>query len=349
MKLLNFIPCSRPWRRLGVLVAASLLLAACSAPTDRPKQAAAGETPPAPAGATFITLGTGGGPVIRLQRSEPANAVLVGQALYLFDAGANTIRQLKAANLPLQQLRAVFISHHHVDHNAGLAPVLLNRWLLSPQPPPALPIIGPPGTVELVGGLAAAYRAAYLAPLTNDGASKPPIAATLAPRDLASTMDAPQLIYQDENIKVLAVTNTHYHFPPGSLDQRFSRSYAYRIETPQRVLVFTGDTGPSANVETLAQGADLLVSEVLDLAATARTLGQAGAAPDTAATMDHMRRDHLTPAQVGQLAQRAGVKAVVLTHLGPGNDGETDLSGYTKGLDTYYKGPVRVAQDLGRY
>lgn len=346
---MKIIPCNFSLRRGGLGVV-GLLLTACSSPPDQPRRAAGDAAPPTPpAGVTFITLGTGGGPVIRLQRAEPANAVLVDSVYYLFDAGANTIRQLKAARLPLKQLRAVFISHHHVDHNAGLAPVLLNRWLLSPQPPPALPIIGPPGTEELVRGLAAAYRPAYLAPLTNDGAPKPTIASTLAPRDLAATLDAPQVVYQDERIRVLAVTNTHYHFPPGSPNQRFSRSYSYRIETPQRVVVFTGDTGPSAHVEALAKGADLLVSEVLDLPATARMISQGGARTDTAAAMDHMRRDHLTPTQVGQLAARAGVKAVVLTHLVPGNDGETDLGGYTRGLATHYHGPVRVARDLGRY
>jgi len=345
-------------RRLINGLAIGLLLASCSAPdqarppgqASQPAQPEQTSQPAAvPAGPIFVTLGTGGGPVIRRQRSEPANALVVGRAVYLFDAGAGTIHQLVAAKLPLQQLRAVFISHHHIDHNAGLAPLLLNRWLLSYQPLPPLPIVGPPGTAALVRGLTAAYHAAERAPITDDGAPKPTLASTLAPRELPPDPAAPQLVYQDENIKVLAVTNTHYHFPAGSPDQRFSRSYSYRIETPQRTIVFTGDTGPSANVVALAQGADLLVSEVIDvdqtLAMEKKMMPPAALKGATA----HLTQDHLTPAEVGKLAQAAGVKQVVLTHLGPGSDGETDLSGYTKGLNTYYKGPVQVAQDLGRY
>lgn len=44
-----------------------------------------------------------------------------------------------------------------------------------------------------------------------------------------------------------------------------------------------------------------------------------------------------------------GVKRIVLTHLVPGNDGERDLSAYTRGIETYYSGPVSVAHDLTRY
>lgn len=41
----------------------------------------------APGPARFVTLGTGGGPLTRLRRSEPANALVVNGAVYLFDAG----------------------------------------------------------------------------------------------------------------------------------------------------------------------------------------------------------------------------------------------------------------------
>lgn len=40
--------------------------------------AASAPAPAAPAGATFVTLGTSGGPMLRLRQSEPANAVVVG-------------------------------------------------------------------------------------------------------------------------------------------------------------------------------------------------------------------------------------------------------------------------------
>ena len=69
-------------------------------------------------------------------------------------------------------------------------------------------------------------------------------------------------IFQDANIKVTAVENTHFHFQPGSPGYGKYKSYAYRFDTPDRSVVFTGDTGPSDAVARLAKGADLLVSEM---------------------------------------------------------------------------------------
>src|SRR3546814_4979499 len=42
------------------------------------------------------------------------------------------------------------------------------------------------------------------------------------------------------------------------------KSFSYRFETPGRVIVFSGDTGPSEALTELARGADILVSEVID-------------------------------------------------------------------------------------
>jgi ribonuclease BN (tRNA processing enzyme) len=304
--------------------------------------------PPAPPRAEFVTLGTGGGPIVRLRRSQPANALVIGGAVYLFDTGDGVQRQLRAAGLPLANVRAVFISHHHIDHNAGLGPMLAARWLFNSYRP--LPVIGPPGTQAMIAGLTAAGRPVELAPITIGGPAKPAIAATVIARDLAPEMDRPTLVYEDENIRVLAVTNAHYHFPPGEA-AGFSRSYSYRIEAGGRSIVFTGDTGWSDNLARLAQGADLLVSEVIDLAAMEAVLRRAPDLPAAALgpMLAHMAQDHLTPDQVGRLAAEAHVGRLVLTHLAPGNDEEPGTAGYVAGISARYRGPVTVANDLDRF
>jgi len=145
--------------------------------------------------------------------------------------------------------------------------------------------------------------------------------------------------------------NTHYHFAPDSEEGRFARSYSFRIETPQRTFVYTGDTGPSESLVKLAADADVLVSEVIDLAAMDRLLREARDVPAAALgpMIAHMEQDHLTPAQVGRLATRANVKRVVLTHLAPGMDDEPGTTGYLEGLAGTYSGPVSVAHDLDRF
>jgi ribonuclease BN (tRNA processing enzyme) len=328
-----------PWRAAVALLAALLLPPAAAAQTST--------TLPSPA-PQFVTLGTGGGPIIRLKRSHPANALVVNGAVYLFDAGDGVLRQLEAAGLEAGALRAVFLSHHHIDHVGGLPSLLVNRWLFNHHAP--LPVWGPRGTEAMLGGIAGAFRPTELAPVTIGGPPKPPIAASIAAHDLAPDPQGELTVYRDENIHVAAISNAHYHFPDGEA-ARFSRSYAYRIEAGGRSIVYTGDTGWSDRLVEFARSADLLVSEVIDLAAMETVLRAASDLPPGALRpmLAHMQQDHLTPAQVGRLAAAAGVGQIVLTHLAPGMDDEANSFGYVAGIAEHYRGPVIVANDLDRF
>lgn len=299
----------------------------------------------------WVTLGTGGGPQIRRDRAEPANALVIGNDVYLFDVGSGVERQMVGAHIPLGAVRAIFISHHHIDHDADLGQLMGSRWMFNQYTP--IPVIGPPGTTAMVDHLSEAMRAVELAPIGAGDGGKVSIRSTVAPQDIALDMDVPTEIYKDANIRVLAITNTHYHFAPGSSERTKARSYAYRIETKGRTFVFTGDTGPSQHVEMLAQGADVLISEVIDIDAIRATLMKAPPSilpPKMLPEMiKHMQEDHLTPDEIGKLAAAARVKSVVLTHIVPGADGETDMSGYVRGIAPTYNGPVTVAKDLERF
>jgi ribonuclease BN (tRNA processing enzyme) len=301
---------------------------------------------PLPRGPQFITLGTGGGPIVRLKRSEPANAVVINGSTYLFDVGDGVQRQLVAAGLPLSSVKAVFISHHHMDHNAGLGPLMMSRWLFDPSP--AMPVIGPPGTRAMTAGIAAANIATANAPVSL-GRSPPPVEASVRPVDLPPVLDAPTEIYRDENIRVLAISVDHFHLPSNMALDPVPRSYAFRIETAGRIFVYSGDTGPSENLERLATKADVLITEVVNLGAAAASLGKTLPPAALAPLMTHMGEDHLTPEEIGKLAVRAGVGEVVLTHLSPGLDDEKDLDGYTRGIAPNFKGKMVVATDLDRF
>jgi ribonuclease BN (tRNA processing enzyme) len=297
------------------------------------------------AGTYFYTLGTGGGPRVQVRRAQPANAVVVDGDVYLFDTGDGVLRQLAAAGLSISRIRAVFVSHHHFDHVAGLAPLLVNRWLLHSTAP--LPVYGPPGTVAMLAGMAAASRAIELVPITIGGPPKPPIAATIAARDLPGDVTEPRVVYEDAAVRVSVVLNDHFHFPAGSPESE-SRSYAFRIDTKTRSFAYTGDTGPSERVVALARGVDVLVSEVIDLPSMEAGLRRMPGVPVEAA-LAHLSRDHLTPEQVGELAAAAGVRRLVLTHFVPGDDREADDSAYLRGIDRHFAGPVDAARDLERW
>lgn len=296
----------------------------------------------------LVTLGTGGGPIVQTKRSQPANAIVAGGLVYLFDTGEGTQRALRAAELPLAKVRAVFLTHHHLDHVGGLGPIIVNRWILGLKQP--LLIFGPPGTRELVAGLVAAAAPTERAPLRLGGGTSVPLSSTVVAADADAVVgDRPVEIYRDDRIRVLAIKLDHFHHADGSRDT-VAQSFGFRIETGGRSIVISGDTGPSAALEKLAQGADLLLSEVMDRPAIAAAVGKIEMPPAArAGFLRHMDLDHLTPVQVGDIAARAGVKAVVLTHLVPGLDGEQDTSGYTAGLSRHFSGPVTVANDGDRF
>jgi ribonuclease BN (tRNA processing enzyme) len=100
-------------------------------------------------------------------------------------------------------------------------------------------------------------------------------------------------------------------------------SLAYRITSAQgRSLVYSGDTDVSDDLVELARGADLLLIEA--------------SSPD-----GRKIESHLTPSLAGEIASRAGVRKVVLTHFYPACDGVDMLAQ----LHRTYQGEAALAED----
>src|SRR5262249_14570850 len=142
----------------------------------------AGNAAPAAAEAYWVTLGTAGGPPVHASQAQIANALVVGDAVYLFDVGNGVLRQMDAAKLPVRTLRAVFLTHHHFDHNADLGPVMMSWWLFGSGH--VLPILGPPGTGTLVNGLVAANAPTVAASFPTSGPAKPALDSVVRATDL---------------------------------------------------------------------------------------------------------------------------------------------------------------------
>ena len=140
-------------------------------------------------------------------------------------------------------------------------------------------------------------------------------------------------------------------FPPGTLDYGIAKSYSYRFDTPDRVIVFTGATGPSEAVTELSKGADILLSEVTSVEEAKEQRIKNGIwdrmSPAVQAVyIRHMSEEHLTPEEVGKMAARAGVKTVVLTHLPSTTDPKDEYARFGDQVRKYFSGRVLVAKDL---
>ena len=293
-------------------------------------------------GTRLITLGTIAGPASRAHRAQSSNLLIVNGALYVVDAGDGVARRLAEAGINIREIGTIFITHHHDDHTAGLGTLMSVAWDLQRTQP--INVYGPPGTAALVE---AAVR--YFTLSSNlrirDGGRTVPIARVFVGHDRGAGA-----IYQDANIKVTAVENTHFGFHEPGPASANEKSYSYRFDTPDRVIMFTGDTGPSDAVTELARGADLLVSEVNSFDARMNEMIQDGrwqAMTDKERTgiATQATQGHLSPEDVGKMAARARVKTVVLTHL-TFTPNETDYAGWADEVRKHFSGRVVIADDL---
>ena len=292
------------------------------------------------AGTRLITLGTSAGPPPRAHRAQSSNLVSVNGTHYVVDAGDGVARRLAKAGINVREIGIVFITHHHDDHTAGLGTLLSVAWDQNRTKP--IHVYGPPRTEELVKaavqyfGISAEIRIA-------DGGRSVPMAHVFLGHDVGTGM-----IYEDANIKVMAVENSHFDFHEGPAAGKH-KSYAYRFETPDRVIVFTGDTGASDAVTELAKDADLLVTETSSCQGRMQEMAEDGrwqamTATEQAGITRQMTQGHMTLDEIGELAARANVKTVVLSHLTHKRDG--DYTPWAEEVEKHFSGQVLVAKDL---
>ncbi len=334
---------------LLMLQASFVLILSAQTLADTQGQATPPKSVAQPASPVRLTLlGTGGGPIARVTRSQPAVLLDVGAAQYLVDVGAGTERQIVKSGLRLNAIDVVFITHLHFDHTAGLPAFMALDWQDRRREP--VPIVGPPGTRALVDD-SLRFLANGEAIFSLQLPDLPPISSIFSGRDFDTV--EPAVIYQDAHVKVWAVENSHYatmQMPerPHGRD----RSYTYRFEAEGKTIVVTGDTGPSEAVQRLAKGADILVSEIIDLPALLESLRRRSAATgiNQQTLIDHMAKEHLTPDEVGRLAAAAEVGQVILTHFAtpPGSE-IIDRERMLAEIRKHYAGAVSFGEDLASY
>ena len=299
-------------------------------------------------------LGTSGGPPLHADRSEPATLLIVDGRPYLIDCGIGTVRRLVKAGIGSETIKTIFFTHLHPDHTLGLADVMANdfeyirqrtRLGLSAETPDVFDVYGPRHTADVVQ---AAYR--YLSiPYTVFAAEELSPAHPVSPFH-AHDIQGDGLVFRDDKIRVTAAENSHYTLMPAQF-RREMKSYAFRIETPHGVVVFTGDTGPSDAVTRLAAGADVLVAEATvesdaaEVASLNRRAQQNRWSPHrTQDLAAHFTESHLDLEHAAQLASKAHAKSLLLYH-----SRTTDPAASVTKVKETFSGPVFVPADLDRY
>ena len=291
---------------------------------------------------TWTTLGTAGGPMPTPDRGEPSNLLRVGDRHILVDTGDGTVNQLGRLGMNLGAVDTVFISHHHLDHTGGLAAVVGLRWMNSFPGP--LTVYGPPGTRELVDGLITSMQPQARIGF-GVGATGSPPADAVRVIELVNGQRVEQ-----GPLTVTAAANTHFDHD-GERGAPGAQSLSYRFDLADRSITYSGDTGPSPALTRLAAGTDLLVTEIMDFEALIEEISRQR--PDMPPTIReqverHLFTHHLTAEQVGQMAQSADAKQVLLTHYAiPPTPLAASAGRLLDGIRANYAGAVHFGRDLG--
>lgn len=274
----------------------------------------------------LILLGTGGGPRPRTNRIASSQVILVNDSAYVIDCGDGVARQLVAAGVSLTRLRHILITHHHSDHNADYGNLILGAWTVGLET--RLDTWGPP-PLEKITKLFFEMNA-YDINIRIADEGKPP----LVPLVHAHELTDGGTVFNDEAVKVTTALVAHPPVQP---------ALAYRFDTSDRSIVISGDTTPSDNLIQLAKGADVLVHEAMYLPAIDRL---AARVPNATRLKQHILASHTAAEDAGRVAQAAGVKLLVLSHVIPADDLTITDDMWIRAARVHFRGPVIVGKDL---
>lgn len=273
----------------------------------------------------LIVLGSGT-PNPDPERKGSAYAVIVNDQAYLIDFGPGVVRSAAALSpewggnisaLSVKNLEYAFLTHIHSDHSSGLADLLLTPWIMGRDK--EIKLFGPSGLDKMANSILTAYEddidyRIYGTQPSNKRGYK---------YKFQSISEG--LIYEDENVTVEA-----FKVPHGSFDD----AYGFRFTTQDKVIVFSGDTGPSKTIEKFAYKADILVHEVYS---------QAGFLKKTEDWQKYHRGHHTSTLEVGEIASKAKPKLLLLSHILFWGSTPDEI---LKEIRSTFNGNIKVAEDL---
>jgi ribonuclease Z len=230
--------------------------------------------------------------------------VQTGDLSLQFDAGRATSMRLAALGVTATMLDAVFLTHHHSDHVQGLDDLAFSRWIgiraAESTDDHRLSVVAPDGPLR--------YFLKHLFDPWEDDLEirrlhRPPGMASETVAAINAThfpvSREPAVVWEQGGLRVLACAVRHEPVVP---------AVGYRIESAEGVVVISGDTKVCPEMEVLADSADVLVHEAM--------LSDVLLGSPQEFIMDY----HADSEALGRLAQTAGVRTLMLTHLIPAPD-----------------------------
>jgi ribonuclease BN (tRNA processing enzyme) len=294
-------------------------------------------------------------------RAGISSALMVDERVFVIDCGRGSPSAFANARLDFTRLEAVFLTHLHADHIGDLPGMLLYPWggregdngplapirVYGPARPGALPTgdvtfhrtttihpeLPTPGTTDLVASILAGY--AYHLNVMPLDAHMPDAAALVRAIDIPvptwtkGITQVPVVVFDDGVIKVTAVAVPHGRAAP---------ALAYRFDTATGSVVFSGDTAVNDDLIALAHDADIMVHQVADLGYLKRH-GAGGA------ELERMAASLTDVTQVGNVAERARVGELILSHYLPAEPQAISDAEWAERAGQGYSGTTTAGRD----
>ena len=253
-----------------------------------------------------------------MDRFGPSILVEAGKEKLLFDCGRGATQRIEQLRIPFARVDALFLTHLHSDHIVGIPDLWLTGWIRERTVP--LRVWGPAGTKEMMSHLEDAYQ--FDIHIRRDVDEKLPAQGVVV---VAKNIEQ-GVVYESGGVKVTAFEVDHGLVKP---------AFGYRVDFAGHSVVLSGDTRFSENLIHFAQGADVVVHEVIDAEAFRR---KNLAHPER---VQRVVEHHTTAEQAGTVFARVKPKLAVFSHIVPPD--ASDLVALTRKT---YAGPLEVGEDL---
>lgn len=246
-------------------------------------------------------------------REQACIAVVAGGHIFLVDVGAGANTNLQLANLPMEALHTVFLTHFHSDHIASIPDVNLGSWAAGRTRP--LEVAGPDGVEIVVEGLNRAYELDRRYRVAHHGEDLlPPKLGVMTARTLQAGV-----VMEQDGVKVTAFAVDHDPVDP---------AFGYRFDFAGRSVVISGDTVRSASLIEAAKGADLLFHDAMAQPVVRMLQAARAQIPGDrlAKILADIQTYHAPVSDLAAVAKEAEVSKLVLYHLVPASDNPMVMS-----------------------